>query len=242
MINFYCNTHKNLNPRHYQQKQYTLMCGSALMPLEVKNIGIDKGYLTDDTFDNISYLNNLLGDLTGLYWVWKNTNHEFVGVNQYCRFYDDNEISNLKLDENTLYVSNFKNFGNISVWEQYKYWHTDLGIKMLYKSINSKKISITENMANQLYFYNKLSTCNSFFSHNSIFNNLCEIIFNILFELYEGSKYTIEHIQENMHRQRPNDKRLLAFLNERILNIVYHNIQYFLGDKVKIFPINFNYY
>jgi hypothetical protein len=217
------------------------MCGSYYLTEEIKRSCIENNYILDDTFENVSRLNNLIGDLTGLYWVWKNTKDEFVGVNQYCRFYDDYELQNLKLDNNTIYVSNFVNFGNLSVWDQYTYWHTNVGIKMLYEVISTKKIPITESMANAMYFYNRLSTCNSFFSHRILFDKICNLIFDILFELYEGSKYTIEHIQHDMHKNKPNDKRLLAFLMERILNIIYHNVSYLLGNNIKIHPINFVY-
>lgn len=241
MINFYCNTYGNIKPRHTQCNQKTLMCGSYYLTEEIKRSCIENNYILDDTFENVSRLNNLIGDLTGLYWVWKNTKDEFVGVNQYCRFYDDYELQNLKLDNNTIYVSNFVNFGNLSVWDQYTYWHTNVGIKMLYEVISTKKIPITESMANAMYFYNRLSTCNSFFSHRILFDKICNLIFDILFELYEGSKYTIEHIQHDMHKNKPNDKRLLAFLMERILNIIYHNVSYLLGNNIKIHPINFVY-
>lgn len=241
MINFYCNTYSNIKPRHSQCIQRTLMCGSHFLSEQIKRECIEKSYILDDTFENVSHLNHLIGDLTGLYWVWKNTTDEFVGVNQYCRFYDDYELQNLKLDSNTIYVSNFVNFGNLSVWDQYSFWHTNIGIKILYECIKNKKIPINETMANNMYFYNRLSTCNSFFAHRNIFDKLCSLIFDILFELYEGSKYTIEHIQFDMHKNKPGDKRLLAFLMERVLNIIYHNIAYLIDRNIKIHPINFIY-
>jgi hypothetical protein len=128
------------------------------------------------------------------------------------------------------------------VWNQFTYWHTDIGVKMLYQAIKENKIAITESMANQLHFQNSLSTCNSFFAHKKLFDRVCSVLFDIVFELYEGCKYIIEHIQHDMHKERPNDRRLLAFLAERILNIIYHNIEYFVGKNVKIQPINFKYY
>lgn len=218
------------------------MCGSYFMSEEMKNKCIFQGYILDNTFDNISYLNHLFGDLTGLYWVWKNTNDEVVGVNQYCRFYDDNELTELvEIDKNTLYVSNFVKFKNTSIWEQFNYFHTDIGIRMLYSAIKDNRISITEKMADKLNYYTQLSTCNSFFAHRKIFDKVCYVLFEIIFELYNGSKYLIEHIQNNMHLKNPNDKRLLAFLSERILNIIYYDIEYFIGKNITINPINFNY-
>lgn len=238
-LTLYCNSFAGKAPLHTQCNQKTLMCGSYNLAEIIKKDCINKGFILDDTFQNISHLNNVLGDLTGLYWIWKNTNDEFLGTNQYRRFYDDQQLQSLfPLDKNTLYVSNFLYFGE-SVWHQYIKSHGELGMKLLKKAIASNNVSITEKMFNDLFFTNKLSTCNTFFAHKSLFDKTCQVLFDIIFELYRGSKYLLEYVQFNLHTGRdPNDKRLLAFLAERILNIIYFNSNYFLGIK-NIIPINY---
>jgi hypothetical protein len=215
------------------------MCGSYYLSDPIKQDCINNGYILDDTFQNVSHLNNLLGDLTGLYWIWKNTNEEFVGTNQYRRFYDDHELKTLfPLDKKTLYVSDFVTF-RISVWDQYIASHGDLGMKLLKKAISLNNVSIDERMFNSLFHTNKLSTCNTFFAHKTLFDKVCQILFDIIFELYRGSKYLLEFTQFGIHTGRnPNDKRLLAFLAERILNIIYFNSNYFLGIN-NIVPIKY---
>lgn len=48
----------------------------------------DLGYPGDDTGDNISSLNCLYSELTGLYWAWKNVrNTEFIGLCHYRRYF-----------------------------------------------------------------------------------------------------------------------------------------------------------
>ncbi len=58
-------------------------------PLQVGRAGKnDLGYQGDDTGDNISALNYLYGELTGLYWIWKNVRStEYAGLCHYRRYF-----------------------------------------------------------------------------------------------------------------------------------------------------------
>ena len=56
----------------------------------------DYGYAGDDTGDNISAKNCYYGELTGVYWVWKNVRTtDYVGICHYRR-YLINEASSVK--------------------------------------------------------------------------------------------------------------------------------------------------
>ena len=81
------------------------MLGAFNLDPEYKTNLTNQGYYFDDTGDNISNLNQWLGDLTGLYWIWKNTSDEFVGTNQYRRYYIDEHLSTLTFDPKILYIS-----------------------------------------------------------------------------------------------------------------------------------------
>lgn len=61
----------------------------AYVPLHVgREKADDLGYLGDNTGDNISDLNEFFGELTGLYWIWKNyEGQENIGINHYRRFF-----------------------------------------------------------------------------------------------------------------------------------------------------------
>lgn len=70
-------------------KKFTPPSDSIYIPLHVgRDIGNDLGYIGDNTGENISGLNPFFGELTGLYWVWKNdTDSDIIGVNHYRRFF-----------------------------------------------------------------------------------------------------------------------------------------------------------
>lgn len=235
-ISLYCNSFANHLPLKSQFNQRTLICGASFLSTLLRKEYLAKDFVFDDTGTNISNLNELLGDLTGLYWVWKNTNDEFVGVNQYRRFYNEKQLTTLK--DNTLYVTNFINLP-MSIWDHFAYNHGHLGISCLKKAIELNKIPMSLNMFDMLYHNNKLSTCNSFIAQRNIFDKTCNVLFDIMFELYHGSKYLLDVVQENIHRKRSTkEKRVLAFLAERILTLIYFNSKYYLGN-VNIVPVQF---
>ena len=62
-----------------------------------------------------------------------------------------------------------------------------------------------------------------FFGERKIFNKVCEILFEIIFELHEELK----DILPDLHSYRT--KRVIAYLSERILSVMFDNHKYFLG-------------
>ena len=62
---------------------------SIYMPLHVGRAGAqDYGYAGDNTGDNISEKNCYYGELTGVYWVWKNIRtSDYVGICHYRRYF-----------------------------------------------------------------------------------------------------------------------------------------------------------
>lgn len=223
-LTLYCNCFPNHLNRETQFNQKNLMCGAFALSQEERSNLPD--FYFDDTGDNISSLNVWLGDLTGLYWVWKNTNDEFVGTNQYRRFFSNESLS---LNDNTLYVSNPVHLGQ-DVLSQYVQAHGPNGINILSEAIRLKKIDMTIDMLTNMSRVGCLSACNMFFGHRKLFDKTCEILFDIIFEMYEGSKYTLPYIQPD------NQTRLLAFMAERILNIIYLNKNYYYGN-IDIVPV-----
>lgn len=68
------------------------------MPLQVgRACSEDFGYAGDDTGDNISAKNCYYGELTGVYWVWKNVRtSDYVGICHYRRYFCTEEGRILK--------------------------------------------------------------------------------------------------------------------------------------------------
>ena len=62
----------------------------------------DFGYFRDDSGDNISNLNKYYAELTGEYWVWKNSKADIIGFCHYRRYFAKNFLLTKKIDKNDI--------------------------------------------------------------------------------------------------------------------------------------------
>lgn len=231
----YCNCFAGHEPRHRQALQRDLMCGAANLTTLQRDGLRDRGFLFDDQGQNISHDNRWLGDLTGLYWVWQNTQDEWVGTNQYRRSYDDDEIAAIELNQHNLWISNWLHFP-CSLRQQYQQCHGDTGLHVLWEAARQNRIPFTCTMVQQLDYITAISPCNMFFAHRTVFDRVCEILFDIILELHDGVKYMLPCLPPG-----PDGRvhaRMLAFIAERCLTLIYHNARYFLGD-IEVTPIRY---
>ena len=78
-------------------KRYYIPPDSCYVPLHVgKALHEDEifpGYLGDDSGENISTENLHYCELTGLYWMWKNTSSEYLGLVHYRRHFRTSQFS-----------------------------------------------------------------------------------------------------------------------------------------------------
>jgi hypothetical protein len=208
------------------------MLGSFAYPYELKNNLLSSGYILDDTGDNISHLNKWFGQTCGLYWVLKNSNEDFVGMNTYRIFWDDDYLSNIQLDDNKLYVPfkfdvsadivNYVNLENhlIVSHQQYSY-------ELLSKSIKSNDVLYNDfsDWKNQKFLY----PFSMFITNKKIFDRICEVLFEIAFACFDTNRYTIYNFSDYYGVIRQMD-----FICERILHLIINNITYFVPNVERI--------
>lgn len=69
-------------------KKYRMPRERCYLPLHVGKEGKpDLGYTGDNTGDNISQKNPYYCELTGLYWMWKNIDSDYLGLVHYRRYF-----------------------------------------------------------------------------------------------------------------------------------------------------------
>lgn len=201
------------------------------IPIEVgainrQNIRYD---LRDDTGNNISVENPYWGELTGLYWIWKNVNFQPDDIIGFCHY---NKCLKIDFDEiETLLEKCQKDWiaalpanmvphaypGDIAALEAVlgeKYAKYYEAWEKLYDSDGSSKEGALT-----------CSTCQMFFTKREEFYSYCEYLFDILLD--------IKSIVGDVDRV-PFEKRYLAFLGERLFSV------YLLAEEkqVQYVPIN----
>lgn len=98
---------KEINIYVVMHKEYQVRCDELYQPICVGKFYQNKDYLTETAGENISYLNDKINECTALYWIWKNTNSEYVGLNHYRRYFYNNGVQS---DSNFWIKKILKNF------------------------------------------------------------------------------------------------------------------------------------
>jgi hypothetical protein len=222
IYSFYHQHNYHLPIKIYEKK---IMLGSIYYSSNLKSNIIKQNFLCDDVGINISHLNPLFGQLTGLYWVWKNSKEILLGTETYRLSWIRN--NDLYTDDNTLIIPDPCHLQS-SIYEQYCLCHGDFGMNILAKE-SEHNIPIKNFMLKRLKEEHAIHPFNMFICNNNIFNKICCLLFNILFYLYD--KYEIKILE---YQKQIDQIRFFDFLAERILHIIYTNSVYFIGDiKVK---------
>lgn len=247
-INLYCNCHKEKFNKRTEYSQKNLMLGSIFYEPSVKTFLFQKGFIFDDTGDNISHLNSFFGQLTGLYWIWKNSFEDIIGVNTYRLFWGDYFLKN-DFKSNTLYIPEGVNVNlcvrgeakeNSNVHYHYSYCHGESGLNLLYDLSQKSNIAIKPYMIDDLKNQYLLHPFNMFISERKTFDKICNILFDVLLEYYFLYKPHFKKIEEER-----NQNRILDFLGERVLHIIYTNKDYFIPnidiETIQVINIDHNF-
>jgi hypothetical protein len=235
-VQFYSLCFPNKPAKLRMPKQIDLMLGAALHGV------YDSAYSHDDTDDNISSMNYWFGQTTGIYWVYKNSNEDYVGLCTYRIFWNQDELSLIDIDENTLiipkavpvttYVSHGKPNYTHSVLSHLVFCHGMAPISLLYGLSKIYDTPITAEMIDDLKYQDRMHPFSMFITSKKINNKICEILFDILFKFHECYQYMFKSIELYTGQHR-----IIDFLAERILHIIYKNIDHFIPG-IKVYEVN----
>lgn len=207
-VKIYVATHKKIDMQ--KENGYT--------PIQVgAEINEPLPYLKDNTGENISSKNKNYCELTALYWIWKNTSEDIVGLTHYRRLFYKNCFSKtiLKIEDIEKILNKYdiilpsKMNLNMTIEEHYKKYHH---IEDLYKCreiINDIYPEYIESF-DKVLKRKSLHAFNMFIMDKNRFNDYM----TWLFKIFEELEKTIDISGYDEY-----NKRIYGFLSERLLNV-----------------------
>lgn len=187
------------------------------VPLHVgRAVAEDLGYLGDDMGDSISEFNKYYGELTGLYWLWKNYHDvDVIGICHYRRYFlnDKGQLMTQEEYEQVMTEADIMVSNTVRVEQTYKDFYAEAHnvddllmtgevIKELYPEDYPAFCKVIE--GNECYFGNLCVTT------KKIFDEYCEwlfSIFSVLADRLDVSTYDAYH------------QRIFGFLSENLLKV-----------------------
>lgn len=167
--------------------------------------------LSDDVGDSISDKNQSFCELTGVYWLWKNTREEYVGIEHYRRYFSINgeeEVLNLLKDYDVILPE--KNAFSESVRKQYEHHHFKEDLDAIERIIGERypayQAAFCEVMEEK-----SIHAWNMMICKRELFDHYCEWLFDVLF-CYEKQRKNFVNVEGYQ-------KRVFGFLAERLLNV-----------------------
>ena len=205
-------------------------------PLFVGRDGKDNfGFCSDDSFDgNISFKNKYYCELTGLYWMWKVSSADVLGLCHYRRYFKSDSGKLIGKEDIEDYLSCFDiilpkklNLIKESMWETYDNSYIGEGLKITQNVIEKLYPEYLETF-NMLLSQRSFSNFNMFIASKEITDEYCSWLFSILEEV--ESCINIEDYP-----------RVFGLISEVILNVwvEYNNLKvkecniHYIGFKLK---------
>jgi hypothetical protein len=175
--------------------------------------------ISDDTGINISHKNDIMSELTALYWIWKNSTQEYLGLCHYRRFFDL-EVEPIKkiLLKDYIIVPD-RMILSRSIKDQYIVSHTQDEWNVMMESIREHAPHYYA-AALQVFAGNVLYPFNMFICSRYFLDSYCTWLFPILASI---------EAKVDVSNKDKYQKRYLGFLAERLftLYILYN------GNRVK---------
>ena len=174
-------------------KKYNLKQDKLYQPICVG--GFRQGdWLTESEGQNIAHLNGKINECTALYWIWKNTDTPYVGLNHYRRYFYNNALKSM---------DNYLNAGRIDeIMDQYdlilpetfpletqtvyQQIHSTINSELCEKAYDLLRRKIHEHQPEYLEAFDSVMAgynmfwCNIFVAKREVLNRYCEWLFSFL--------------------------------------------------------------
>lgn len=192
------------------------------LPIQVGAKGKDGiGFIRDDTGDSISEKNGSYCELTGLYWLWKNSDADVVGLCHYRRYLSsrplDRKLRSMLGAEKILEILKKRdiilpkkvNLGRKNVYEHYCAAHYEKDLLTTRKAIETLYPEFLEDF-DAVMKEKKTYQCNMFIAKKSLADEYCKWLFDVLAFVEENTDISeYDRVQA----------RIYGYLGERLINV-----------------------
>lgn len=226
--------HKNIQIIIATHKKYTMPNDSVYLPLHVGKVGKESiGYQGDDTGDSISEKNPNYCELTALYWAWKNLHADYIGLVHYRRFFTKKEKHSIEAKKQQILSRDdweaLLSKHPVIVADKRKYY-IETNRSHYNHAHHREGLDLTEDVIRELYpeyLESFEKVCNRTWAHmfnmlvmrRDFYNQYCEWLFSILFELEKR----LDISQYDQY-----EARVFGFVSELLLDVWLekNNIKY----------------
>ena len=173
---------------------------------------IDDCDFFDNTGENISERNRQMCELTAMYWIWKNSDSDIVGLEHYRRrFILSEDWESVFVDDKADVILPVPLFVNPSLRGNYYLRHDENAWNAMMDAMYSVHPECAEEA--KAFFENTgcYSPCNMLITRKDVFDKLCEWLFPILFATMDNSG-TLNDSYQN---------RYPGFLSERLISFYF---------------------
>ena len=192
----------------------------------------DLGYkFNDSTGENISTLNPYINENTAIYWIWRNTASDFVGISHYRRFFS-NKNSEKYAPKNIVTGEQVKKFlqdYDMIVGDEFNSYCSNNSLLVAYLGaelyeIYMKLMRFVFNKIHPEYLEtfdyimssSSLYRCNMFITRKYIYDDYCEWLFPILIS---ATNFINEFNEKHDIKPNSQQNRFVGFIAERLLSV-----------------------
>lgn len=195
------------------------------------------GFTEDKEKPEISHLNPLINECTGLYWMWKHVKDDFVGLVHYRRYFLNDEnasIENILTQEQVVKI--LRKYDIIvaplmylpcSLYEQLQMTLEQEAFQTGYELVRDRIANVHPeylDVFETVFSGNTFFPCNMFVTRKQMMDDYCDWLFQIIIDVSERIDVT---------NYAPYSKRVIGFIAERLFTVwlVCQNI------RIKELPI-----